>query len=262
MNDQIDFLKVASTMMNFHCKFIQLPKIKSLFNSLHHLGIDILLLPVGYATKDNNLAPLDSTSYDIITRMPEPYVPKTYFLTVFNINLWICFILVIGLVTLMLIVHHKLYKLGATATIGSIMLTLGMTSSTDDLNIPCKLSVNLINFVTSIICFFIGTCMSAFLCAELITTKSLFPFKDLNSFWNQNQYGICASTQDVSFMFLLIFDPDKRLLNNENCDHYEVNFNKPDYNVIDKICDNRSLTVYYGTTELFNWSVRRKGDTR
>lgn len=260
LNEQMQFLNLASMALEFQYEFKMVNFLKLPSWSLYHferLGVDIILYPTKYSTAGNKLAPINVISYDIFTRMTEPHVSNTYFLSTFSLNLWISVFLIISLSILVLIAHHKVYKLSGSVMINTIMMTFGMIPSSDALNLPCKVSLNLTKIVISILCFVIGISMSAFLVAELTTTESKYPFKDLNDFWQQSHYGICSFPQDLAFKFLLNLDPNQHLLNNKNCDHYNINSFAHE-----KICNTRALTAYLGSKELIEWNIKAKGANR
>lgn len=224
MRDQVYFIVLASKFMKFEIHMMKSGgnHEMKIAKFLKPLGIDISLMPYHYAIGAQKLAPLDYSAYNMIAQVPEPILPKSFFLSVFSINLWISILIMILLIIATLILHHKMFKLNAKTMINTIMDTFGLTSSNNN-NIIYKtgtFSLNLTKLISSILCFFIAVCFSAFLIAEILTVKTKFPFHDLNDFWNQHEYSICSATYDASIKYLKILDPENRQFNNKYCKSY------------------------------------------
>lgn len=206
-----------------------------------------------YSTTSRTLAPVITGSYDIFMIMPEPTISKFYFLSVFSNNLWICITMGIGLAILILIIHHKMFKIGASTIVNSVMDTLGITSSKELLILPSKCSLNIIKVITSILCFFVGISLSAFLIAELATIKNKFPFTDLDTFWKQNQYAMCIPPDDISYDRLLHHDPDGRLLNSKACEKFVEKIYQKNVPIPEIFCEIKPPAVFVTTTSYMEW---------
>lgn len=222
------------------------------FEFLHKMNIDISVGPF-LLTSQNQLCPIKFEYYDMFMREPNPQLMSTYFLKVYAIELWLCVVAMLIVITGWILVHHKLNKLKISCAIESIFNTFGISTKSEPLKISSVLSINTFNTVASIFCFFIAASFSAFLISKLSSKDYKIPFTGLENFWNQNNYGLCIWKFDYVHFFVMDRDPERRLLNNKLCEHM---FDAEYKSLYNKLCD-RPQVVHLAISEMFDDTKNR-----
>lgn len=137
-------------------------------------------------------------------------------------------------------------KLNSTTIIESILNTFGVAPSNENSDIPSQRSLNLMNTVTSVFCFFIAAAFSSFLIAELLTVSFKFPFTGLNDIWLQNEYGLCVFPGDYAHIFL---EREHPVFNNEKC--FKL-LNELHYENFENLCNSPYAVFITTLTKLYN----------
>lgn len=246
------FIILAQTSLKFNWKlarFYSNERVAMHVERLHELGIDITLGPFAILSR-HQLSPIISRSYDMFVREPSPTLPSTYFLSVFSIELWICIISTIAIIVTWLAIHHKLNKLTFSNIFDSILNTFGVAPSNEIFNIPSQKSLNLVNTVTSIFCFFIATGLSAFLISELLTISYKFPFTGMDDFLNQNEYALCIPNDEYVYNFIPSKFYGHKLFNGEKCGDIPY---RNTITVREKLCNNpKAILIHLSETLTYN----------
>lgn len=197
------------------------------------------------------LPPIYSSGFDLFAPYPEPNLKSTYFLSVFDIKLWISIIVALFLMILCLCVFGKYYKMTLTSSISTIF-DMFQISNENKIDVPSP-SFKILNFVIGIFLFMTAASFSAILITSLTKLEYHFPFTGIDDIWNQREYAFCVHPLESSYNNFLNKNKSGLVLNAGLCDTYF----KSNESKLDVICSSKN-SVFFSSFDVINNEIKEQ----
>lgn len=145
------------------------------------------------------LPPFLIGDFSFYFKAPEPTLPSTYFLTVFNIDFWIGIIFIWAIVVATLMIYMKFKKLNLAKSTTMMMNFFGV--SQEYVNVTSfAYKINFI--IASLFAICMAASFSAFLISHLSVNRLTINVETLDDILDQDYYHLCIRTRAIPFKII------------------------------------------------------------
>lgn len=243
----LEFWKTVSEYMNFRYNFVKDFNVPGgnmqVIKITRQRVIPTLLIDIAFDTVEDigsqyNLPPIYQNSYEILYVKNSNYSPY-YFLSVFNLSLWLGIVIIISSIFIFSSFYSKMKYEKFSKTM--MLFFQFMALSYENIS-WASISLKISSVTISLFSFMIAAAFSGFLSAQVAISHNIYPFLTWDDFIMQDIYKLCASLTVEKFNWFT-----DKYVNSTNLFHPEclkVYYPNVDYElqVLNNICTESTFT--------------------